>query len=374
MQSRSPELEPISQPGRVAEPDESIGLDELGLAARNHGMPLEAMRYDITPLGLHYLLTHYDIPETSAEDWILTIAGLVDQPLELTLDDLRSRPRVSIPVTLECAGNGRARMFPRPISQPWLHEAVGTMLWTGTPLRRLLDEAGVDDRAVDVVFTGADHGVDRGIEQDYARSLPLDEARLDDVLLVYEANGAPLLPQHGYPLRLVAPGWYGMAHVKWLRLIEVIDHEFDGFQQSAYRIRESADDPGQPVTRIEPRALVIPPGWPDFMSRARFLHPGQLMLEGRAWSGWGAITSVEVSVDGGETWDEAEVAPVTDRWAWRRWKLPWHAVEGRFSLSARAVDETGRGQSTRKPWNRGGFTNPMLQGVDVLVTSRQPRS
>ena len=164
-------------------------------------------------------------------------------------------------------------------------------------------------RTVDVVFTGADHGVDRGIEQDYARSLPIAEALLDDVLLVYEANGAPLLPQHGFPLRLVVPGWYGMAHVKWLRSIELIDHEFDGFQQSAYRIRESADDPGRPITRIEPRALVIPPGWPDFMSRSRFLRPGQLMLEGRAWSGWGAVTVVEVSVDGGPTWDEAELDP-----------------------------------------------------------------
>ena len=171
-------------------------------------------------------------------------------------------------------------MLPRPVSQPWLNEAVGTMEWTGTPLRRLLEEAGIDPRTVDVVFTGADHGVDRGIEQDYARSLPLAEALLDDVLLVYEANGVPLLPQHGYPLRLVVPGWYGMAHVKWLRSIELIDHEFDGFQQSAYRIRESADDPGRPITRIEPRALVIPPGWPDFMSRSRFLRPGQLMLEG----------------------------------------------------------------------------------------------
>ena len=369
MPSRSPELEPISEPGRVAEADEGIGIDELGLAARNHGMPLEAMRYDVTPLGLHYLLTHYDIPVTSAEGWTLTIAGLVDQPLELSLDALRSRPRVTAAVTLECAGNGRATMMPRPVSQPWLNEAVGTMEWTGTPLSRLLQDAGIQLSAVDVVFTGADHGVDRGIEQDYARSLPLAEAMRDDVLLVYEANGVPLLPQHGHPLRLVVPGWYGMAHVKWLRSIELIDHEFDGFQQAAYRIRDSAEDSGRPITRIEPRALVIPPGWPDFMSRSRFLRPGQLMLEGRAWSGWGAVTSVEVSVDGGQTWDEAELAPATDRWAWRRWKLPWHATPGRYSISARAADETGRGQAGRQSWNRGGFTNPSTQAVDVLVTS-----
>lgn len=353
----------------MADADEGIGLDELALAARNHGLPLEALQYDVTPLGLHYLLTHYDIPLTSADDWTLTIAGLVDRSLELSLADLRARTAVTSTVTLECAGNGRASMLPRPISQPWLNEAVGTMEWTGTPLRPLLEEAGVDPSTVDVVFTGADHGVDRGIEQDYARSLPLAEAMLDDMLLVYEANGAPLLPQHGFPLRLVAPGWYGMAHVKWLRSIELIDHDFDGFQQSAYRIRDNAEDPGRPVTRIEPRALVIPPGWPDFMSRARFLHPGQLMLQGRAWSGWGPVTTVEVTVDGGSTWDEAELEPAgADPWAWRRWKLPWHATSGRYTISARAADGTGRGQAGRPRWNRGGFTNPAGQAVDVLVT------
>ena len=251
-------------------------------------------------------------------------------------------------------------MLPRPVSQPWLNEAVGTMEWTGTPLRPTARRGRHRSAHVDVVFTGADHGVDRGIEQDYARSLPLAEALLDDVLLVYEANGAPLLPQHGYPLRLVVPGWYGMAHVKWLRSIELIDHEFDGFQQSAYRIRESADDPGRPITRIEPRALVIPPGWPDFMSRSRFLRPGQLMLEGRAWSGWGAVTSVEVTrrrrADLGRGRARARG---TDRWAWRRWKLPWHADRGPI------LDQCARGRRDRpwpsrprSPWNRGGFANP----------------
>lgn len=364
-------LEPISQPSRVAGGDEAIGLDELGLAARNHGMPLEAMRYDVTPLGLHYLLTHYDIPSASAADWRLSIGGHVRTPLELTLDDLHRRPQVTTPVTLECAGNGRAAMLPRPVSQPWLHEAVGTMEWTGTPLRPILELAGVTADAVEVVFTGADHGVERGQEQDYARSLPLDEARLDDVLLATSANGQPLLPQHGFPLRLVVPGWYGMAHVKWLRTIEVVDHVFDGYQQRAYRLRTSSDEPGVPVTRIEPRALVVPPGWPDFMSRRRFLRPGRLMLEGRAWSGWGSISTVEVSTDDGTTWQQAEVEPAHHRHAWQRWMLPWTATTGLHRLSARATDETGRTQESRPAWNRGGFTGPTTQSVDVLVAEGQ---
>jgi sulfane dehydrogenase subunit SoxC len=368
--AESCDLTTISQPSRVAAADEGIGMDELGLATRNHGLPLEALRYDITPLGLHYLLIHYDIPEVDPISWRLEIGGYVERPLRLSLDDLRSRTSITVAVTLECAGNGRARMAPRPVSQPWLNEAVGTMRWTGTPLRPLLAEAGVQPEAVDVVFTGIDHGVDRGIEQDYARSLPLTETLRDDVVLAYAANDVPLLPQHGFPLRLIVPGWYGMAHVKWLRSIDVIPREFDGFQQSAYRIRQDADDPGEAITRIEPRALVIPPGSPDFMSRARFLRPGEVDLEGRAWSGWGPVTEVEVTLDGGESWQTADLHPTGETWAWCRWSLRWTAQSGRYALSARATDATGRRQPDRAAWNRGGFTSPMMQHVEVLVTDR----
>jgi sulfane dehydrogenase subunit SoxC len=359
----------ISEPSRVAGEGEGIGADELGLAARNHGMPLEALRYDVTPLGLHYLLTHYDIPDADESSWRLSVGGLVDRPLELRLDELKSRPAATAEVTLECAGNGRAKMLPRPVSQPWLNEAVGTMRWTGTPLRPLLEEAGLEARAVDVVFTGADHGVERGVEQDYARSLPVAEAMRDDVLLAYAANDVPLLPQHGFPLRLVVPGWYGMAHVKWLRSIDVVDREFDGYQMRAYRLRETADDVGVPLSRIEPRALVSPPGWPDFMSRARFARPGRITVEGRAWSGWGPVESVEVTFDGGERWQPADLAPVRDRWAWRRWSIEWAATEGRYRIGARARDATGRSQADRAAWNRGGFAGSTGQDLEVVVTS-----
>jgi sulfane dehydrogenase subunit SoxC len=208
------DLESISSPARVASPEEGISADELRLAARNHGMPLESLHWDITPPGLHYLLIHYDIPAIDATTFELVIDGLVGSPLSLDLDAIRSRPKVTAVVTLECAGNGRARLLPRPVSQPWLTEAVGTARWSGTPLLGLLQEAGIAEEAVDVVFTGADHGIERGLEQDYQRSLPVAEALGEDVLLAYEMNGVPLPPQHGAPLRLVVPGWYGMAHVK----------------------------------------------------------------------------------------------------------------------------------------------------------------
>ncbi|HKH18178.1 MAG TPA: molybdopterin-dependent oxidoreductase, partial [Solirubrobacteraceae bacterium] len=131
-----------------------VTLDELRLAARNHAMPLEALRYPVTPVGLHYLLIHYDIPAVDAEAWRLEIGGCVERPLSLSLDDLRAREAVTVPVTLECAGNGRARLAPRPLSQPWLTEAVGTAEWTGAPLAPLLAEAGLRDDAVELLFAG----------------------------------------------------------------------------------------------------------------------------------------------------------------------------------------------------------------------------
>ncbi|MFC8242553.1 sulfite oxidase [Streptomyces chartreusis] len=364
-------LADASTPARLAAPDEGIGRDELALATRNHGLPLEALRHDITPPGLHYVLTHYDIPYVpEGTPWPLTLDGRVRRPLRLDLPDLHRFPQVTTRVTLECAGNGRALLTPRPVSQPWLVEAVGTAEWTGVPLRLLLAEARVEPDAVDVVFTGADHGVERGVEQDYRRALPVEVAAGGDpeVLVAYAMNGAPLPPQHGYPLRLIVPGWYGMAHVKWLRSITVADEPFTGFQQAvAYRLRRDPEDAGEPVTRIAPRALLVPPGFPDFMSRARVVKPGTVALEGRAWSGRAPVTRVEISTDAGHTWQDAEQAQDDgERWAWRRWRYDWTATPGEHVLSARATDAEGHTQPLEQPWNRGGFVNNLVQRVPVL--------
>lgn len=363
------DVERVSLPSRVAEPGEGISAEELQLAARNHGLPLEALRYDVTPPGLHYLLTHYDIPAVDPADLTVVVDGLVDEKLSLNLDEIRSRPRQSAVVTLECAGNGRARLTPRPVSQPWLVEAVGTARWTGTPLAPLLRDAGLQAGAVEVVFTGADHGVERGVEQDYQRSLPLAEALRDDVLLAYEMNGAPLPPQHGFPLRVVVPGWYGMAHVKWLTRITAVAEPFDGYQMRAYRRRETLADEGIPLTRIEPRALLVPPGFPDYMSRTRLLAAGRCTVEGRAWSGWGPIDAVEMSIDGGTAWASAELEPAPGPSAWSRWTWTWDATPGSYLLSARARDRSGHGQPLDQAWNRGGYANNLVQQVPVVVFS-----
>jgi DMSO/TMAO reductase YedYZ molybdopterin-dependent catalytic subunit len=354
---------------RIADPDEGIGLDELALAARNHAMPLEALRYDLTPVGLHYLLVHYDIPAVDPATWRLTLDGAVERPQELDLAALRSLPRRTVPVTMECAGNGRARLRPRPVSQPWLTEAVGTAEWTGTPLAGLLAAAGVRANGCEVAFTGADHGIERGVEQDYQRALPLGEALGEDVLLAYEMNGAALPVQHGFPVRLIIPGWYGMAHVKWLHRISVLTEPFTGFQNAvAYRFKAAADEPGEPVTRIRPRALMMPPGYPDFMSRTRFVAPGAHELIGRAWSGLAPVNRVEVSSDGGATWADAAVEPALGRWAWHRWSFGWIAEPGEHELLARAHDAASNAQPVDQPWSTQGMANNMTQHVLVVVS------
>jgi sulfane dehydrogenase subunit SoxC len=351
-----------------------ISLEELQLAARNHGLPLETLRDPITPLGLHHLLIHFDIPQVDAGTWRLRIGGLVERPLELTLDDLHARPARTRAVTLECAGNGRALLSPRAASQPWLSEAVGTAEWTGTPLAPLLEEAGLLADALEVVFSGLDRGVQGGVEHAYERSLPVADALRDDVLLAYAVNGQPLPPQHGFPLRLIVPGWYGMAHVKWLGAITALTEPFDGYQQAvAYRLYDADGEAGPAVTRMMPRSLTIPPGIPDFFSRDRVLDAGPCLLEGRAWSGWGAIARVELSTDGGETWDDARLGRQIGERAWRGWSHEWDAsTPGSYAISSRATDAAGNVQPLEPAWNLKGYANNAVEHIPVTVRAADP--
>jgi DMSO/TMAO reductase YedYZ molybdopterin-dependent catalytic subunit len=350
---------------------EGISVEELQLAARNHGMPLEALRWPVTPVGLHYLLVHYDIPAVD-ETWRLAVDGDVASALDLSLDDLRALPAHEVVSTMECAGNGRALLAPRPLSQPWLQEAVGTGRWRGARLRDVLERAAPGGQGVEVLFTGLDRGVEGGEEQAFRRSLPIGLAREEDVLLAYELNGGPLPPQHGFPLRLLVPGWYGMTNVKWLSRITVVDEPFAGYQQArGYRVRLTDDEDGVPLQRMLPRALMVPPGIPEFMTRERTLSAGVVVLEGRAWSGHAPIDAVDVSADGGESWSAARVEPPElGRWAWQRWTYGWEADPGAHVLACRARDAAGNVQPLEATWNVGGYANNAVQRVRVLVAPR----
>jgi len=272
-------------------------------------------------------------------------------------------------VTLECAGDGRALLDPRPISQPLQAGAVGTAEWTGTPLRALLDEGGLDPTVCEVVFTARDRGIEGGRELAYAWGLSREEALRDEPLLAWAMNGQPLAPQHGAPLRLVVPGWYGMTQVKWLTRITVLDEPFTGYQNAtAYRVTREPGDPGEPVRRIQPKALLRPPGFPDFQTRTRIVEAGVHELTGRAWSGEAPVARVEVSVDAGTTWHEASLDPPGDLYEWRRWRWTWVAdAPGTTEVWVRATDEAGNVQPVDQRWNRQAMANNHVQRTCVLV-------
>ena len=341
-------------------------LEEVALAARNSGMPLESLRHDVTPAGLHYCLIHFDIPDLAPPAWRLRVDGLVERPLTLSLEELRALPARTVRVTMECAGNGRAQLSPRYPSIPWIEEAVSTAEWTGVSLASVLGAAELRAGAREVVFWGADRGIDRGTEHAFARSLAPAEARREDVLLAYAMNGQPLPPQHGYPLRLVVPRWYGMASVKWLERVEAIDHAFDGVQQAhSYHFRKLPGERGVPCTLMRVNSLLSPPGVPDFYTRRRVLRAGRVEIQGRAWSGEGPVVRVELAVDG--AWRDARLEPAPSRHAWHCWRASWEATPGEHELACRATDAEGNAQPLEPPWDVTGFGNNAVQRVAVSV-------
>jgi len=362
-----PMTNPFLNTGRRPHVEGAFHAHEVGLANRNSGILLETLRHDVTPVGLHYLLNHFDVPYVPDARWPVEIAGRVRRPVVLTLDEIRQLPARTLRVTLECAGNGRATMTPRYPSMPWSHEAVGTAEWTGTPLAHVLDRAGLLDDAVEIAFIGADRGFDRGHEHAYGRSLERAVALGEDVLVVWAMNGAPLLPQHGYPLRLIVPGWFGMASVKWLNRIEALAEPYRGFQQvGTYMYRPVPDGPATPVTHMRVKSLLVPPGIPDFYTRQRMVEAGPVTLFGRAWSGGGTpVVRVEVGVDG--EWRDAQLAPAQGTHAWRGWTCQWKAEPGEHVLSCRATDAGGATQPLDPPWDTGGFGSNAVQRVSVTV-------
>jgi DMSO/TMAO reductase YedYZ molybdopterin-dependent catalytic subunit len=269
-------------------------------------------------------------------------------------------------VTMECAGNGRAGMTPRYPSMPWTHGAIGTAEWTGIPIRRLLALVKPKSSAVEVAFYGADLGFDSGVEHCFARSLRMDEIG-DDVLVAWAMNGQPLLPQHGAPLRLIVPGWFGMASVKWLERIEVLEQPFDGYQQVVgYQYKKQSGGKATPVRHMKVKALMAPPGMPDWYTRRRLVEKGSIEVHGRAWSGAGAaITKVELGVDG--AWRDATIEPQGGKFSWQRWRATWEAQPGEHELACRATDAAGEVQPLEPDWNLGGMGNNAVQRLQVTV-------
>jgi DMSO/TMAO reductase YedYZ molybdopterin-dependent catalytic subunit len=332
----------------------------------NAETPLDLQRGDaVTPNELFFMRNRFQFPRVDVDTWRLEVSGLVERPLSLSLAELRAMPSHTLPVTLECAGNGRVAMEPPAEGEPWGYGAVSTASWMGVPLCEVLRQAGVRDAAIEILFEGIDDGdvaPERRVH--FQRSLPLDKALHRDTLLAHTMNGEPLPVEHGAPLRLVVPGWYGMASVKWLASIRAIDTPFHGFfQGDRYVLSGGADDPNpRPVTVMGMRSLILEP------AAGATLRPGRCTIRGLAWAGDEEIAEVQVSTDGGETWRSARWTGAPSPYAWRAWEFEWRAgPPGPAVLQSRAVAADGRTQPTAIEWNYLGYCNNAIQSVEVTV-------
>ena len=330
----------------------------------NAESPLEWQLGVITPNALFYHRNRFSDPRLDLATWRLRVGGQVERPLELSYDDLLALPSCTLVVTLECAGNGRTSFDPPAEGEPWQYGAVSTAEWTGVPLAAILGLAGVTDRALEILAEGADRGeVDAsGQVVPFARSLDLATALHPDTLLAYAMNGEPLPSAHGFPARLIVPAWYGMAAVKWVSRIEALDEPFTGFFQTERYVLESLEGSTTPVTTVRPRSLITSP------TAGQTVLRGVCRVRGLAWSGLSPLARVEVSVDGGASWHQAEFTSPPERYAWRRWELIWRPeAPGPVTLKSRAFDEAGDTQPERVEWNRLGYANNAIQAIDVRV-------
>lgn len=331
----------------------------------NASTPPAALDDDLTPTDLFYVRNHFEVPDVDPDAYELDVGGAVEKDLSLTLDDLRDLPQRTAVVTLECAGNGRRAMEPAPPGTPWDDGAVSTAAWTGPSLAAVLDRAGVQDDAVEVLCTGLDRGQAGGKERPFERSLPLPRARDPDVLLAHTMNGEPLPPDHGAPLRVVVPGWYGMASVKWLDRLTLLDEPFDGwFQTDRYVYR---DDDGQvegPVDRVRVKSLITEP------ADGATVPAGTVEVAGRAWGG-ADVAEVEVRADDGP-WVRADLGDPVGPHAWRRFVVDLELAPGDHVLASRATDADGDRQPLDVPWNAHGYGNNAV--VPVRVRATEPGS
>ena len=320
----------------------------------------------VMPNAHFYVRNHFQIPAIDPATFRLTVGGLVERPLSLSLADLRHMRSQTLVVTLECAGNGRTLFHPSIEGEKWNLGAVSTAEWTGVPLVEILDRAGVRTGTREVVFRGADGGTldAHSGPISFERSLQLDQARESDALLAYVMNGEALPIQHGYPVRLVVPGWYAVASVKWLTEIELVDRPFTGHYQTDrywYEWERNGQIVREPVTLQRVRALITEPA-PDEEVRR-----GELAIRGVAWSGAAPIARVEVSTGSG-SWQEARLVSERKRYSWQWWELITRVEEpGVVTLRARATDLAARTQPERSEWNRLGYGNNAIHQVPIRV-------
>lgn len=339
-------------------------LTMINPAPYNAEAPAAALAGDITSTEMHYVRSNFPVPD---HDGTLKIGGAVSTPTMLTLADLRVMQSHEVAVTLECAGNGRLGMQPLPTGEPWGDYAVSTARWTGVALREVLEQVAPRAGGIEVRFEGADHGAyhltpvlpdaDRS-DMSFVRALPLSHAMDPDsgILIAYLMNGQPLGPDHGAPFRLIVPHWYAVASVKWLKRIDVLTEPYTGEFQTGHYMFQWPDRPHEPVSLMRVRARITDP-LPGAM-----INRGTYTVRGKAWSGTGPVSRVEVSLTGEGDWYAAQLEPPTSPYQWQDWSFTWRAGDvGRHTLRARATDRAGNVQPDVPPWNRLGYGNNAIE-------------
>ena len=337
----------------------------------NSETPLEGVRSWVTPSRLFFVRNHFNVPALDTSTWQLRVEGCVEHPLDLTWDQLAEMPERTVFATVECAGNGRSFLRQRVDGVQWGAGAIGHAEWTGVPLRLVLQRAGIRSNAVEVLFEGADRGAepDHPAPMHFARSLPVAKAFDPDTLLVLRMNGELLEPNHGFPLRLFVPGWYGVASVKWLQKIDVLDHVFKGYFQSVkYTVQRRTRDAAEiaVVGAMAVKSEIIRP------ATGATVGVGANRVFGVAWAGEEAVARVEISTDGGDSWSDAELLGPRAPYSWALWEYLWEiAKPGRHILLARATSATGLVQpSEHNPLN-GGYQIHFIRPTEVHVAAAQ---
>jgi DMSO/TMAO reductase YedYZ molybdopterin-dependent catalytic subunit len=329
-----------------------------------------ALNSFITPNQNFYVRSHFKLPSVDPSTYRLTIEGEVDHPFEVTLDEIRQMKSVSRPATLECAGNGRVFLIPQVSGAQWELGAVSTAMWTGVPLTDILARAGLKPDAVEIIFEGADkgHPVEKPMppgEIHYAHSIPV--AKIPDALLAYAMNDLPLAAAHGYPLRVVVPGWYGMASVKWVTRIIASATAFRGYFRTvdyAYWSEQSGHPVHVPIEEMSVKAQISRPAKNEIVTRDT-----DYLITGAAWTGESEVVKVGVSTDGGRTYTEARLLGEPVKHAWRLWESAWHTPSdaGPVTLYARATDSWGRTQPTERNESHGTYIINHVLPTEVVI-------
>jgi DMSO/TMAO reductase YedYZ molybdopterin-dependent catalytic subunit len=342
------------------------GEDPLNLE-----MPFKKLDGFITPTEAFYVRMHFQIPKIDKNKWRLRVEGEVKRPFELSYDELLKLESRKIPVTLECAGNNRIFLEPKVKGAQWGLGAVGNAEWTGVPLSILLHRAGVKSSGREVILEGVDGGRledPKGPpgELRFARSIPRAKAETD-VLLAYKMNDVDLPPEHGFPLRVIVPGWYAMASIKWLQRIIVTDTPFNGYYQTLdYAFWKRRGDIARlvPLSEMQIKAEIARPAEGEIIS-----VNSKVRIHGAAWTSDDEITKVEVSTDGGSAWSEARLIGAAERNAWRLWEFDWKTPSkpGRRKLITRATDSQGRTQPIERDLDRGTYMINHLLPITVEV-------